>query len=570
MRPTTPKVPVTAPAHAETPTLGQMRLWLSSLRDELQTPLHTIHGMTELCLQSSLEPVNRDEMEAINLANRQLEWQVSNLLLLAEIDTKKLTLDSQSVSLLGLGQEIQAQWPLWTNGSQQLQFEWPQSSKIIVDSQKLKRVLGCLIAFVSKQGGDVACRAKSMADISTVSFQCEVMPASWQGQYNPSQLLKIFEMSPGLALAKQLVTMMAGKLELVSYEGEFGFLLTLDCERPRMSGGTGFIPQEDQDLPVLLVDDHGLNRQLVMALFERLQLPLPAIAEHGMEALEFLDQSRAKLVLMDIQMPVMDGVTAIKRLRAQPRWKNLVVVALSANHTEADVKEYLNVGFNAVLPKPFEFGKLKDTLQQFGIECEEAVAPEDIPEGIWPAHAALDCNKALSRLNLDDDLYGDLLVRFANGQPQLLTQIPEAYAASDWQTLTRLLHTLKGVAASLGSDRLSHLAAEAGQAISLGKDWSSDALLSLLMDIINAINSWRELQTLNELGETISDAQLEQLLHKLRELLQQSDAAAVSLVAQLQNCTHARLTDFEIVFELTGNFAFDQAEVALQKLLADA
>ncbi|WP_168195223.1 response regulator [Shewanella sp. SNU WT4] len=568
MRPLPPSAPVPAPADNSAPLLGQMRLWLASLNDDLKSPMHTINGMTQLCLQSSLEPQNRTELEAINLANHQLEWQINNLLMLAELDSQKFTLDSQALYILGLKQGLEEQWRLWGRDLQQLIFDWPQCGKIVTDGTKLQRLLSCLLHFVAKQGGTPVCRARSMADINQVNLQVEIIPSHWGGNGNLSQLEKIFDMSSGLSLAKKLAGVLGGQLRLLSFEGEFGFQFELNCERPRDGGGTGIIPQADQDLPILLVDDHGLNRQLVMAMFERLQLPLPAIAENGLEALQYLAEHRVKLVLMDIQMPVMDGVTALKRLRAQPKWQHLAVIALSANHTDSHVQGYLNIGFNAVLPKPFDFCYLKQVLHQFGIDCEEAQSVADIDKGVWPAHAALDCHKALARLNFDGELYADLLVRFATGQPQLLTQIPEAYGAGDWQTLARLLHTLKGVAASLGSDRLSHLATEAGDIINQGKEWSSESMLSLLMDIIAAINSWRELQHLNELGESISDLQLHQCLLKLQVFLQQSDAAAVTLVAQLQACRHEHLADYQSVFGLISNFEFDKALQELQPLMS--
>ena len=200
-------------------------------------------------------------------------------------------------------------------------------------------------------------------------------------------------------------------------------------------------------LRLLLVEDNEVNQMIAMALLEEVGARVD-LAQHGGEAVQkVLNNPDYHLVLMDLQMPEMDGYQATAQIRADSRVADLPIIAMTASATPEERQRCLDAGMNDHIAKPIEPSLLWAALSRF------YHPPPD-----------LDRQNALARLGGDEALYEKLLRQFLELETTP-DQIEEQLACGDWPAAERLAHTLKGVAGSLGASALQKSAAELEQAL---------------------------------------------------------------------------------------------------------
>ncbi|WP_119966266.1 response regulator [Simplicispira lacusdiani] len=238
---------------------------------------------------------------------------------------------------------------------------------------------------------------------------------------------------------------------------------------------------------VLLVDDNDLNQQVGAELLGEAGLVVD-VADNGQAALDMLARNPYDAVLMDMQMPVMDGLTATRLLRQNPAWAGLPVLAMTANAMSADRDRCLQAGMNGHIAKPIDPEELFGQLLRWIAPRTQADAPP-APAAAPPGAAALgealrridglDTTAGLRRVLHKADAYEGLLRRFAVGQADAVAQARAQLAAGQWQDAQRTLHTLKGTAATIGAATLAEQAQAAELAIARQAPMDTlDALLS--------------------------------------------------------------------------------------------
>jgi two-component system sensor histidine kinase/response regulator len=223
---------------------------------------------------------------------------------------------------------------------------------------------------------------------------------------------------------------------------------------------------------VLLVEDNDLNQEVAIEFLREAGLVVD-VAANGAIAVEKVRHNTYDLVLMDLQMPVMDGLTATLEIRRLPDMQDLPIVAMTANAMAGDRDRCLEAGMNDHIAKPIDPHDLWKKLRRWMKPQAVPVpgAPRCPPTGQpAPAHhdaeipgldVALGLRQAMGR----EALYHNLLERFATSQVDAPTRIATALAAADWTGAERAAHTLKGVAAQIGAGALSALAAQLEHAI---------------------------------------------------------------------------------------------------------
>jgi signal transduction histidine kinase/DNA-binding response OmpR family regulator/HPt (histidine-containing phosphotransfer) domain-containing protein len=219
---------------------------------------------------------------------------------------------------------------------------------------------------------------------------------------------------------------------------------------------------------ILLVEDNDINQQVARELLEDSGLMVD-VADNGEIALAMVAAKSYDLVFMDMQMPVMDGITATRQIRAQQQFKHLPVVAMTANAMDRDRQKCIDAGMNDFLVKPIEPRELWAILLRW-VRPKRAAVPQPlrseatragIPEGI----EGLDTQLGLSRMAGKKTLYAAMLRRYCSGQREVGHQLRGAIAAQDSATARLLAHTLKGVSGSLGATEIEALAGELERAI---------------------------------------------------------------------------------------------------------
>jgi two-component system sensor histidine kinase/response regulator len=228
---------------------------------------------------------------------------------------------------------------------------------------------------------------------------------------------------------------------------------------------------------VLLVEDNDINQIVATEILQDHGLNVD-VADDGSMALAMVQQQAYDIVLMDMQMPVMDGVTATREIRKLAQFANLPILAMTANAMQQDRDKCLEAGMNDFLTKPIDPEDLRDMLLQWikppVVVSVAAVAVAPMIElnfdalaqaprrdqqqrddaSIFDGVDGLDIETGLSRMAGKKALYVAMLRRFVAGQKTTPEQLHAALDAGDWTTALRMAHTLKGVAGTVGADRI--------------------------------------------------------------------------------------------------------------------
>jgi len=334
---------------------------------------------------------------------------------------------------------------------------------------------------------------------------------------------------------------------------------------------------------VLLVEDNELNREVAIGLLQDAHLSLDT-AENGEVAVQKINHQEYDLVLMDMQMPVMDGVTATKAIRSNPRFQSLPIVAMTANAMDRDRQMCLEAGMNDHLTKPIDPDKLFDALLRWITPRVRAAAAAQsaIPTGpVSPVASAdslvisgIDTATALKRTGGNRKRYESLLHRFAESQATVVGDIRAAINAKDIPTAKRLAHSLKGAAANLGVSALAEAALKAesaidsNQGIPLALEDLSRSLDSSLKAIRSALpkESAADGSAITAKNPTIAA----QSLAKLKKLLENDDGDAADFILDVRPNLCKVLTTAEIdsLVEHVSSFAYSNALKSLSAIAA--
>jgi signal transduction histidine kinase/CheY-like chemotaxis protein len=333
---------------------------------------------------------------------------------------------------------------------------------------------------------------------------------------------------------------------------------------------------------ILLVEDNELNREVAMGLLEDGQFSIGQ-AENGAVAVQMITKQEYDLVLMDMQMPVMDGVTATKAIRSNPRFSSLPIIAMTANAMDSDRQMCLDAGMNDHLAKPIDPDKLFAALlrwiapraaggSQFVVASPTPSAPEVNSDSL--VIPGIDTATALKRTGGNQKRYEALLSRFADSQATAVSDIRAALAANDSLTAQRLAHSLKGAAANLGATALAEVAAKAESAINSNQniDLYLEALSNSLSSTVVAISAAlpKEPDPDGSTGSSADSSTIIQPLAQLKKLLENDDGDASDFILAARPNLSRVLTASEIdaLMGHVGNFAYADALRSLSTISA--
>lgn len=233
---------------------------------------------------------------------------------------------------------------------------------------------------------------------------------------------------------------------------------------------------------VLLVEDNAVNQKVAVRFLEHMGCTV-RVADNGVEAVRACEETTFDLILMDLQMPLMDGVTATMRIRERETGDgrpHAPIVALTANAMASQLERCMEAGMDAFLTKPLEIPRLHETLTKFGLR----VAPEETTTAV--ANAGVPVN--LARLNEltdgDPEFTRELIVTFIESGEQALREARAALAGLDRVSLSRIAHKLKGASANIHAEPLRDLSDSLeSQALSLDQARLNDLVARLAMEL---------------------------------------------------------------------------------------
>ena len=329
-----------------------------------------------------------------------------------------------------------------------------------------------------------------------------------------------------------------------------------------------------QGARVLLVEDNELNREVALGLLEDAHISIDQ-AENGEQAIRMITSRDYDVVFMDMQMPVMDGITATKSIRSDPRYKSLPVIAMTANAMDRDREACLAAGMNDHLGKPIDPQKLYDTLLRWiqpraSTTGAAPLSATPIPDARPLTISGIDTQAALMRTGGNRKRYESLLSRFAESQVGTARDIRNSLALNDSPTAKRIAHSLKGAAGNLGATSLAEAAARAETAISSKQSVSPavDEMLFCLDATIRAIRAVLPTETPDAVPSDADPSPLLQPLMQLKKLLESDDGAASDFILNAKSDLSKVLTtaEMEALASQVGNFAYAEALQTLSSI----
>ncbi|HAY94407.1 PAS domain S-box protein, partial [Shewanella sp.] len=337
---------------------------------------------------------------------------------------------------------------------------------------------------------------------------------------------------------------------------------------------------------ILLVEDNEMNLEVASEFLEQVGIIL-SIATNGQIALDKLSQQHFDLVLMDCQMPVMDGYQATKAIRKRPELANLPVVAMTANAMAGDRDMCLRAGMNDHIAKPIEVNVLYQTLLKYlgsssgisaAIRAEASTrltsssAQGEVSNGAdqtvllkWPEHPELDIDRGLQLVQHSTRLYQRIFDRFVSSQRNVVEQVRKAIAANQVEDAVRIAHTLKGLAGNLSSAKLVELARLLELHLTEKAPYEDELvqIQPLVASICDAIEQAKPVivnQAEPQAVDLLSDEDLRAALRVLRQNLDEADASAVAKIDALKpKVSSAMWQTLSPALSMINQYQFDEA-----------
>jgi CheY-like chemotaxis protein/nitrogen-specific signal transduction histidine kinase/HPt (histidine-containing phosphotransfer) domain-containing protein len=599
--------------------------FLANMSHEIRTPLNAILGMLRLLQRTPLSPRQFDYTGKTESAARALLALVNDILDFSKIEAGMMLLDPQPFRprqllddlnvLLTAQQRDERAVALHIDADPALP-EWLQG-----DAMRLLQVLvnlgGNALKFT--QQGEVRVRVAVLSqddgavrlDFAVSDTGIGIAPEhigrifTGFSQAEASTTRRYGGTGLGLAISRRFVQLMGGDLQVDSVAGQgsrFHFQVSLPLAQPPADQAGGArapgepAPATDdpvlrthsaqrlRGLRVLLVEDNPNNRQVASELLQDEGADVRS-AHDGREGADLVlaDPQQFDVVLMDVQMPVMDGLDATRLIRADARCASLPIVAMSANVSTADRAEALAAGMNDHVGKPFELNHLAQVLQRWTGWQTSDPAQAALPTLVLPPALAADAQasgmalqEALDRVLGRTAVYQRMLGLFAERRAEVQELLAGHLARRDTEALGRELHSLKGMAAMLGARDLAALAAqgEAGaatldevglQALCRRFDDSVQHLQRLAAQLPAATTATRPEAT--PPWPPAQPAVLQALLARLGAQLAEADMAATDTFEELQAHCEGAPTDLMAPLEAAiGRLDFAAAQAHTQAL----
>ncbi|MBF0184793.1 MAG: response regulator [Magnetococcales bacterium] len=566
--------------------------FLANMSHEIRTPMHAILGLSQLVMQGKLERKQRSHMEKVVRAGRKLLAILNDILDFSKIEAGKISMERVIFNLDEVITDL-LDMATWYREGKELSIRIEATDLLprywLGDPLRLGQVLTNLLnnAIKFTEKGEIVVAVRELVrhgDRVAVAFSVQDSGVGME----PEQLEKIFQAFQqadgtitrryggtglGLTICRHLVELMGGTIYATSSLGKgscFTFLLPMQIAESANSTDASVFRQNvfshntlNQQEPswqalfrlhgvkVLLVDDHEINLLIAQEILHQVGIKSD-VAMNGQQAIEKIAAQAYDCVLMDIQMPVMDGLEACRLIRQRPGGEHLPIIAMTAHGMQGDRERSFAHGMNDHIIKPIDPKQLYQVLLRLLPGATESENGQSLPrQSVLPVRvdnrpaeeleAALDWVAAIRRVGGNEQVYWQIVRRFSEGQKETIQQLRTAFIQGNRQEARRLVHSVRGAAASIGAHSVAMQANELEQA--LVEQRETPLLVNQFM---------QELEQLLLL--------LEEIIHK-----QESPAAQVEQTVRADSVKEVQPLLQKMYNALDGDF--DEARRSLEQIM---
>ncbi len=472
-------------------------VFLANMSHEIRTPMNSILGFIHLALETELSPGQRDYLHKANHSARTLLGIINDILDYSKSEAGKIELERVVFSLDGTLQNIANLFfpKIEKKGLELLMDVAPDAPRLLTgDPLRLEQVISNLVANSVKftETGGIRIRVEMQEQgESEVLLRFSVQDTGiGLSEEEIGRLFRPFTQSDnsitrryggtglGLAISRYLITLMGGAITVAGSPGQgctFSFTARFGIsdratEHPKPDVTFHEMVRPIHGSRILLVEDNRLNRELAQEFLERAGFHVTT-ANHGGEGVERIRAARFDAVLMDLQMPGMDGFQACALMRELPHGERVPIIAMTAAAMPGDKQACIEAGMNGHVSKPVMPHELLNALLEWIPHKNRGNAvelPASFSSEPFPPIAGIDGREAAMRMGGDIALFDSLLSHMVTDCSDTLSLVRADLSEGRSDEAAHRLHTLRGVVGNISAVEVTALALQAETAISEG------------------------------------------------------------------------------------------------------